>query len=65
MKKFKKLLILEIGVLILAIVCMVLMFAGYNTSTLRFVLFALIIFAMNYNLFLIFYYWKCVKGSKK
>ena len=64
MKKFKNLVMVNIVGCILVIACMLLMYVGYNTSELRLILFILLILLMNYTAFLIYYFFKYVRGSK-
>ena len=54
MKKFKKLVLVQIIVYLLVIVCMAFIYMGYSSSELRTILFALLIFALIYNVFLMY-----------
>lgn len=63
MKKFKKLVMIDIVGCILAIACMVLMYAGYSTFELRCILFTILILVMNYTAFLFYYFCKHVRGK--
>ena len=65
MKKFKKLLMVQMLAYLLVIVCMLLFYMGHGSSTLRIIMFVLLIFAFNFNAFLIYYYLKHGKESKK
>lgn len=65
MNKFKKLVMVAIVGYIFIIICMMLMFIGYSSHALRFVLFTLHIVMLIYDVFLLYYFLVHVRKCKK
>lgn len=56
MDRFKKLLLVDLAGYILAMICFAVMWAGYSSSTLMYILIVLLVVLMSYTGFLLFYY---------
>lgn len=56
MDRFKKLVIVDLVGYILAMICFVVMWAGYSSSMLFYALITLLVVLMSYTGFLLFYY---------